>query len=454
MAAPQAARDRGLPEPQDEEISTGPRRRSAPTSRAPLLQLRADLDAPTGFAAMMRHGASRRASTPSRRRATRRLQPGPGLSAGHAHRPRPAVVRQGGDRLDTPCRASSWRLGGIRRTTWPGCGTAGRRRGRMSGPTSRARRRVLMDRPAGSDAARRRFEARTTPAETEAVSAELLPTPGQHLGDPIDYGAYLMGQLTGHWTTPNGVATYVANDHAAPLPDFNLDSDRGYAYQCWDYMRHAESKPRPTPGDARRPGDALAGPVGMCPADLQPCSRRSRARPRRRSTRVRDWYGYPEPCTVPAAYRREGQPASPVALRPAETARPLLPAAGWTTPTSPRGGTGSTSRWRGRDARRRHVADRPEAGAVSDPRLPRPGPGPDPARSRADPAAHPWTPFGPGDTTATPDPTTSQARAAKTRAVLEKAQVELTRMRHGPGPDNTPPRSSRPRAPTACGRSC
>ena len=32
-----------------------------------------------------------------------------------------------------------------------------------------------------------------------------------------------------------------------------------------------------------------------------------------------------------------------------------------------------------------------------------------------------------------------QARAAKTRKMLEQAQVELTRMRHGPGRDNTPP---------------
>ena len=38
-----------------------------------------------------------------------------------------------------------------------------------------------------------------------------------------------------------------------------------------------------------------------------------------------------------------------------------------------------------------------------------------------------------------PDASDVEARAAKTRAVLEAAQVELTRMRHGPGPDNQPP---------------
>lgn len=77
---------------------------------------------------------------------------------------------------------------------------------------------------------------------------------------------------------------------------------------------------------------------------------------------------------------------------------------------------------------------------MSDPRLPRPGPGP--IRPGPGPIRRPipWTPFGPGDTTATPDPTEVDARAAKTRAALQKAQLELTRMRHGPGPDNTPPK--------------
>lgn len=33
---------------------------------------------------------------------------------------------------------------------------------------------------------------------------------GQHRGDPIDYGFYLIGQLTGSW---QGAAGKVANDH-------------------------------------------------------------------------------------------------------------------------------------------------------------------------------------------------------------------------------------------------
>jgi hypothetical protein len=50
----------------------------------------------------------------------------------------------------------------------------------------------------------------------------------------------------------------------------------------------------------------------------------------------------------------------------------------------------------------------------------------------------PWTPFGPGDQ-ATPDVQGILDQAAKTRASLDEARVKLTRMRHGPGPDGTPP---------------
>lgn len=80
-----------------------------------------------------------------------------------------------------------------------------------------------------------------------------------------------------------------------------------------------------------------------------------------------------------------------------------------------------------------------------DPRKPRPGLGPigdpipgpvRPPRPPFGPA--PWTPFGPGDN-ATPDVKSIVGQAARTRAALEKAQVELTRLRHGPGPDGTPP---------------
>ena len=103
--------------------------------------------------------------------------------------------------------------------------------------------KILMGGMPGSDVARRMFEDARSPAQTDALAGDLIPEDGAHLGDPLDYGAYLIGKLTGAWTIANGAMTYAANDQAHPLPDFNLDSDRGYAYQCWDYMRHRPSVP-------------------------------------------------------------------------------------------------------------------------------------------------------------------------------------------------------------------
>jgi hypothetical protein len=65
---------------------------------------------------------------------------------------------------------------------------------------------------------------------------------GEHLGDPVDYSVYLIGKL--------------ANKHkASPLPDFNLDSDRGYAYRCWDWDRDQN------PDNVKTPTG-----LGTCPA--------------------------------------------------------------------------------------------------------------------------------------------------------------------------------------------
>ena len=45
------------------------------------------------------------------------------------------------------------------------------------------------------------------------------------MGDPVDYSVYLMGRLT---------------DSTSVIPDFNLDSDSGYGYHCWDWKRPAQ----------------------------------------------------------------------------------------------------------------------------------------------------------------------------------------------------------------------
>ena len=78
-----------------------------------------------------------------------------------------------------------------------------------------------------------KYEAAVTPADTESVSQAHLQF-NQHLGRPVDYSLYLISRLT------TGV----------DVPDFNLDSDRGYAWRCWDWDRHDNSEIF----DARIPG--------------------------------------------------------------------------------------------------------------------------------------------------------------------------------------------------------
>jgi len=65
------------------------------------------------------------------------------------------------------------------------------------------------------------YEGAATPQDTEGVSHVHLPL-DQHLGHPVDYTLYLVSRLTTR----------------VDVPDFNLDSDRGYGWRCWDWDRH------------------------------------------------------------------------------------------------------------------------------------------------------------------------------------------------------------------------
>jgi hypothetical protein len=145
---------------------------------------------------------------------------------------------------------------------------------------------ALMGRMPGSDAARTKFEQAATPAETESLSASLIPS-GAHLGDSVDYGVYLIGQLTGQ-------------DAAKPLPDFNLEADRGYAYHCWDYLRHTPSIP-PSP---RNEKDSDFPDQWCCMPQIPTffSSGQSPEQIRQQQRLIHERHGYQEPYTVPERY--------------------------------------------------------------------------------------------------------------------------------------------------------
>jgi hypothetical protein len=85
---------------------------------------------------------------------------------------------------------------------------------------------LLLPGPPGDTGARNRLEDCRTPAETFAQLESLLPL-NLHLGGPVDYGLYLVGYMV----VPDGPDEF-------RVPDFNLDSDRGYGWLCWDWDRH------------------------------------------------------------------------------------------------------------------------------------------------------------------------------------------------------------------------
>jgi Zinc dependent phospholipase C len=120
--------------------------------------------------------------------------------------------------------------------------------------------RILMNNSPGNQSARRDFEQATSPQRTEDTCDAHLPF-GRHLGDPVDYGVYLAARLLSDQVT---------------VPDFNLDSDRGYGYHCWDWNR----KPAPI-------WDPITGQFPN-PPPPQP--------------NPHEKFYFKEPCTVPASF--------------------------------------------------------------------------------------------------------------------------------------------------------
>lgn len=77
------------------------------------------------------------------------------------------------------------------------------------------------------------YETADSPQTTESYASQL--TPQNSLGDPVTFSEYLL------WLATRDDRLYA--DRTITVTDWNLDSDRGYAYKCWDWNRHQEKNP-------------------------------------------------------------------------------------------------------------------------------------------------------------------------------------------------------------------
>lgn len=121
---------------------------------------------------------------------------------------------------------------------------------------------VLLPGTIGDDGARHELEQAGSPTETFDVLNDLLAD-NRHLGGPVDYSTYLVGRMVAER----------ANDEFG-VPDFNLDSDRGYAWHCWDWDRHSLGRNAGDPG-ARGDWECVPDHVATPQSDFsyaQPCT--------------------------------------------------------------------------------------------------------------------------------------------------------------------------------------
>ncbi len=129
---------------------------------------------------------------------------------------------------------------------------------------------VLLSALTGHPDARKALEAAATPAETLQATHDLLAH-DKHLGGPVDYSTYLVGCIL----RDRGQAEL-------GVPDFNLDSDRGYAWKCWDWDRH---------NLGRDPMNPVARGTWECVPDVT-------------ATQQSD-FSYPQPCTPPQQFHAD-----------------------------------------------------------------------------------------------------------------------------------------------------
>jgi hypothetical protein len=84
---------------------------------------------------------------------------------------------------------------------------------------------------------RDRFEEAASPGEADQVGQDVTPT--KHLGDTVDFTEYLLWLSTRDPLQKDGTKV--------PLTEWNLDSDCGYGYHCWDWNRKTTDNPDPDP---------------------------------------------------------------------------------------------------------------------------------------------------------------------------------------------------------------
>jgi hypothetical protein len=92
-------------------------------------------------------------------------------------------------------------------------------------------------------ALRDRFETAATPGDADVVGMAIAPT--AHLGDSVAFSKYLIWLETRD--AVQGESTNV------PLVEWNLDSDLGYGYHCWDWNRAKGDADKDPEGNAVQP---------------------------------------------------------------------------------------------------------------------------------------------------------------------------------------------------------
>lgn len=129
---------------------------------------------------------------------------------------------------------------------------------------------VLLPGTVGDDNARSRLEEADSPQKTFDVLNEVLAE-NRHLGGPVDYSTYLVGRMVAE-----------RGEEEFGVPDFNLDSDRGYAWHCWDWDRHSLG---------RDPDDPNARGAWECVPDHTPTPQTD--------------FSYAQTCTLPQLFHAE-----------------------------------------------------------------------------------------------------------------------------------------------------